>query len=42
MATVLAQVGIRDLQHLGIATSPERGAQHGERRLEVGQCGDLG
>ena len=42
MAAVLAEVGVRDLQHLGIATPPERGAQHQQRRLEVGQCRGVG
>ena len=42
MAAVLAEVGVRDLQHLGIATPPERGAQHQQRRLEVGQFRGVG
>jgi hypothetical protein len=36
VTAVFAQIGVRDLQHLGITAAPEGGAQHGQRRLEVG------
>ena len=37
MPAMLAEVGVGHLQHFDIATATERRAQHGQRRVEIGE-----